>query len=185
MEECPLGNDGPRVAATGSNVGRARSRIALIVLVTSESPIVTTKRNTAIHRLGTRIHSITPATTPITITPWVEANSEMSSRIRRVDRPDVMVGAVRGERVKVCQRLAVAYQHRECRHHDARDDDGHECDRQRETGEDLGVEPTAHEPAKDVGMFPQLGVHDGRRNSAPQSAGGGSREYPRGNSGGA
>ncbi len=29
-----------------------------------------------------------------------------------------------------------------------------ECDRERETGEDLGVDPTAHEPAKDVGMLP-------------------------------
>ena len=87
MEECPLGNDGPSVAATGSIVGRARSTMPLTVFVTMESPTVTTTRKGAIHRLGTRIHSIAPTTTPITITPWVDASQVMSSSTRRLTGP--------------------------------------------------------------------------------------------------
>ena len=82
VDECPLGNDGPSVAATGSIVGRARATISLTVFVTSESPRVTTSRNAGIQRLRTRIHSATPATTPITRTPWVVARVVTSSSRR-------------------------------------------------------------------------------------------------------
>ncbi len=125
VEECPLGNDGPRVAATGSIVGRARSKIALIVLVTSESPIGDHQQE---HRDPPAGHA-----DPFDHAGHHADHDHALGRGQQRDvlqdpaghRPDVMVSAVRGERVKVCQRLAVANQHRECCHHDAGDDDGH------------------------------------------------------------
>ena len=60
VDECPLGKDGPSVAASGSIVGRARSTALFTRFVTSESPSVTTIRNGGMKRLGTRAHSIAP-----------------------------------------------------------------------------------------------------------------------------
>ena len=87
VDECPLGNEGPRWAASGSMVGRDRSTMPLMVLVTNESPSVTASRNTGIQRFGTRIHSTTPTMTAITITPRVDARLVTASRKRRVASP--------------------------------------------------------------------------------------------------
>jgi hypothetical protein len=82
VEEWPLGNDGPRVAAAGSSVGRARSTASFTRFVTSESPATTTRRKTGIHRLGTRLSSRAPTATTMTTTHCVEARLVTSSRIR-------------------------------------------------------------------------------------------------------
>ncbi len=87
VDEWPLGNDGPSVAATGSIAGRARSIAALTAFVASESPIVTTARKTGIIRLGTRTHSTAPTTTAITTTPPVVARVETSSSRRCCSDP--------------------------------------------------------------------------------------------------
>src|SRR4029453_6795955 len=76
--ECPLGNDGPSVAAAGLKVGRTRSSACLIVVTSTISPTTTVTRNTGIHLFGTRTYSTIATTTITRMTAYVLARSVTS-----------------------------------------------------------------------------------------------------------
>jgi hypothetical protein len=69
VEVWPLGNDGPSVAATASNSGRARSTSALIASVSNVFPTIIASRNGTTQRLCVRaISTAATATAAMTTT---------------------------------------------------------------------------------------------------------------------